>query len=194
MNYFLLIGVLMFASRTKIAAGGNATSLTTAVPAAGTTAASGSSGMTVFNMLAEEFSILKAKDEALTEKVAALKAKVDRKVDALTAEVAALKTKVGAFRKGCITGTYRADRTNTGSNVDWDRDTRINFGRSFSGIPKVTASITGFERTQAANDPFWGINLSILSGYSTASSTVIRAHCESTTLTYIDVSWVACAA
>merc|ERR1719370_287167 len=106
-------------------------------------------------MLAEEFGILKAKDEALTEKVAAVKAKVDRKVDALTAEVAALKTKVGALRKGCITGTYRAGRTNAGSNVSWNNDKTINFGRSFSGIPKVTASITGFERRQQDNDPGW---------------------------------------
>merc|ERR1719370_95372 len=145
-------------------------------------------------MLEEEFGILKAKDEALTEKVAALKAKVDRKVDALTAEVAALKTKVGAFRKGCITGTYRAIRTNTGTNVSWNNDKTINFGRSFSGIPKVTASITGFERQQSTGDSTWGINLDILSSYTTASGTKIRASCYHTTLMYIDVSWVACAA
>merc|ERR1712183_210982 len=146
-------------------------------------------------MLAEEFGILKAKDEALTEEFAALKAKVDRKDDALTAEVAALKAKVGALRKGCATGSFTKSRPSglTGNSADWNQAQTVHFGRTFSGTPKVTASISQFERRQdGAGDLSWGINLSVRSPSATSAS--INVHAYNTYLAYVTVSWVACAA
>merc|ERR1719309_72343 len=153
-------------------------------------------------MLAREFGILKAKDEALsakdeaiTEEFATLKAKVDRKDDALTAEVAALKAKVGALRKGCATGSFKKTRPSglASQQSDWNLAQTVHFGRTFSGIPKVTASISQFERTQdVTSDTVWGIDLSVRT--PSATSVIIDVHSYSTYIPYITVSWVACAA
>merc|ERR1719309_879032 len=137
-------------------------------------------------MLAREFGILKAKDEALsakdeaiTEEFATLKAKVDRKDDALTAEVAALKAKVGALRKGCATGSFKKTRPSVANQQsDWNLAQTVHFGRTFSGIPKVTASISQFERQQdGTGDTVWGIDLSVRT--PSATSVTINVHAYS---------------
>jgi len=201
MNYFLFIGVLMFASRTKIAAGVNATSATTVVPTAGT-AAPGSSDMAAFTMLAEMFRALKAKDEALIAKDEALAEKDEALTEenkALSAEFAALKAKVGALRKGCMTGSFRENPPagiSWSYDSTWKKDHTVNFGQSyFQNIPKVTASISSFRRHQqgsAGDDTTWGIDLSVLSPRTNSASIHVNAY--STYVEYVVVSWVACAA
>merc|ERR1719495_850117 len=87
-------------------------------------------------MLAEMFRVLEAKDEVLTAKTEAL----TEKDEALTEEFAALKAKVGALRKGCATGSFKKTRPSGLASLqsDWNLAQTVHFGRTFSGIPKVT--------------------------------------------------------
>jgi len=128
----------MFASRTKIAAGENATSATTAVAGPKTTVATDSYGAAIFAKLVEEFDVLKAKDVALTAKNEALTARVD----ALTSKESSLSAKVSALERKdhytCETGFVLSWKADSG------RQKTIRFARAFPRKPVIMFGLAGF--------------------------------------------------
>ena len=94
----------------------------------------------------------------------------------------------------CEVGTHQTAKgnkvTQDPNGVGFDETVNIPFGRTFKRIPKVSVSISQFERYQQSSDQNWGLTVQASSLTTDSFDLYLKGY--DTRIDSLTAAWIAC--